>query len=82
MSFYITFIDIWAIYSPISQKIGLFLVNGHYLGIYNSAAARALARAQDISADIDPIDLKFSGMIYRDIRARMKLFIRNPLIFF
>ena len=67
------FYYIGRIYVTILTKISLFLVNGHYLGIYNCARARAraLARAQDISANIDPIDLKFSGMIYWDIRPRM-----------
>ena len=64
------------------QKSAFFLVNGHYLGIYNCAAARPCSRAQDISANIDPINLKLSGMIYWDIRARMKPQLRfNPLIF-
>ena len=45
------------------------------------ARARVHARAQDISPNIDPIDLQFSGLIYWDIRARMKLQLRNPLIF-
>ena len=60
---FITFIDIGTVYVAILPKIGLFLENSHYLGIYICPHVRARARAaQDISVNIDPIDLKFGGV--------------------
>ena len=70
------FIDIWTIYGAILTKIGLFLENGHYLVIlFGTRATRT--RAQDISGNIDPIDLKFGGMIYQCIPNRITNFIFN-----
>ena len=63
----------------ISAKIGLFSENAYYLRIlYMRALA---ARAQDISTKIDPIDLKFGGVIYLHITTKMAHFIRNWSIF-
>ena len=67
--FYIRFSNILAIYVVISAKIGLFSENAYYLRIlYMRALA---ARAQDISTKIDPIDLKFGGVIYLHITTKM-----------
>ena len=49
-------------------------------GFYICARARA-PRAQDISTKIDPIDLKFGGVIYLHITTKMAHFIRNWSIF-
>ena len=53
-----------AIYRSILAKIGLFLENRQYLGFFltHFMCARA-PRAQDISANIDPTDLKFLEVI-------------------
>ena len=42
---------------------------------------RARTCAQDISTKIDPIDLKFGGVIYWHISTKMGHFIRNWSIF-
>ena len=58
------FIDIWTIYGAILKKIGLFLENRHYHGIsYWRKCVRVRATRRFISANIDPIDLKFGEMI-------------------
>ena len=66
MQFYIRFFNLLAIFSEILPKICLFSENGRYLTTDNwpYARVRARVRALDISANIDPIDLKFSGMFY------------------
>ena len=54
-----------------------FLVNGHYLGIQNCAPARSRARAGYLGEFRSD-----RSEIWRVIRGRTKLFIRNPFFIF
>ena len=71
--------NILAIYVAISANIGLFSENAYYRRILYMRARPP--RAQDISTKIDPIDLKFGGVIYLHITTKMAHFIRNWSLF-
>ena len=71
------FFIILAIFVAISAKIAIFSENAYYLRILYMRARALAARAQDISTKIDPIDLKFGGVIYLHITTKMAHFIRN-----